>query len=158
MYEMLTGQLPFSASSATELARQHREDEPTPPRQHNPRVPPALDQISMKVLSKEPAARYRTADQLGRVLTNVLHHADTTAVANPAPPAPTVETRPETRPVAVPRRPPAAPVAVAPPNPEENPLDIDWITIGLGLLALLAVGGLVPFFLWVYFRINGITP
>jgi hypothetical protein len=34
---------------------------------------------------------------------------------------------------------------------EENPLYVDWITIALGLLALIAVGGLIPFYLWVYF-------
>jgi hypothetical protein len=34
---------------------------------------------------------------------------------------------------------------------DESPLNIDWITIGLSLLALLAVLGLLPFFLWVYF-------
>jgi hypothetical protein len=32
-----------------------------------------------------------------------------------------------------------------------NPLDIDWTTWGLGLFALVAVGGLIPFLLWVYF-------
>jgi hypothetical protein len=31
---------------------------------------------------------------------------------------------------------------------------MDWITVALGLLALLAVGGLIPFFLWVYFIYN----
>jgi hypothetical protein len=31
---------------------------------------------------------------------------------------------------------------------------MDWITITLGLLALIAVGGLIPFFLWVYFTYN----
>jgi hypothetical protein len=41
---------------------------------------------------------------------------------------------------------------------EKNPLDIDWITIALGLLALIAVGGLVPFFLWVYFAFNPPIP
>jgi serine/threonine-protein kinase len=158
MYEMLTGQLPFTTSSATELARQHREDPPQPPRQHNPRIPAPLDQITLKVLSKEPAARYRTADQLGRVLTTVLQHADTSAVASPAPASPTIESRPDTRPVVIPRRAPPEPVVVPPPHPEEDPLNIDWITIGLGLLALLAVGGLVPFYLWVYLRYNGILP
>ena len=33
----------------------------------------------------------------------------------------------------------------------ENPLDIDWITWLLGLLALIAVGGLIPFCIWVYY-------
>jgi hypothetical protein len=35
--------------------------------------------------------------------------------------------------------------------PQENPLDIDWGTVLLGLLALIAVGGLIPLYLWVYF-------
>ncbi len=34
----------------------------------NPSVPETLSQIVLKVMSKEPAARYRTADQLGHVL------------------------------------------------------------------------------------------
>jgi hypothetical protein len=38
--------------------------------------------------------------------------------------------------------------------PSRNPLDIDWITWILGLLALIAVGGLIPFCLWVYYILN----
>ena len=34
--------------------------------------------------------------------------------------------------------------------PQNNPLDIDWATWGLGLLALVAVGGLIPLGIWVY--------
>jgi eukaryotic-like serine/threonine-protein kinase len=68
LYEMLTGHLPFEASEATELARMHRMEVPIPPRRLNPAIPEALEEITLKVLSKEPAARYRTADQLGRVL------------------------------------------------------------------------------------------
>jgi serine/threonine protein kinase len=68
LYEMLTGQLPFIANDAQELARMHREARPTPPRRLNKDIPPDLEQIILKVLSKEPAQRYRTADQLGRLL------------------------------------------------------------------------------------------
>jgi hypothetical protein len=32
-----------------------------------------------------------------------------------------------------------------------NPLDIDWITWLLGLLTLIAVGGLIPLYLWLFF-------
>jgi hypothetical protein len=39
-------------------------------------------------------------------------------------------------------------------KPEENPLDIDWITLGLALLALLAVGGLIPLFISVLAAYN----
>lgn len=68
LYELLTGQLPFTATDAQELARQHREARPVPPRRLNRDIPPALEQIILKVLSKEPAQRYRSADQLGRLL------------------------------------------------------------------------------------------
>ena len=40
----------------------------------------------------------------------------------------------------------------------KNPLDIDWVTIGLGFLALIAVGGLIPFSLWVYYVLNPPIP
>jgi hypothetical protein len=43
---------------------------------------------------------------------------------------------------------------VEPVRPRTNPLKVDWVTIALGLLALIAVGGLIPFFLWVYFTYN----
>jgi hypothetical protein len=33
----------------------------------------------------------------------------------------------------------------------DNPLAIDWVTVFLGLLALLMVGGLIPFWIWIYF-------
>ena len=68
LYEMLTGRLPFVAQDSAELARMHREDTPVAPRYYNNSIPSTLEEIVLKVLSKEPTARYRTADQLGRLL------------------------------------------------------------------------------------------
>ena len=68
LYEMVTGRLPFVASDSAELARMHREDKPVAPRYYNNNIPSALEEIILKVLSKEPSSRYRTADQLGRLL------------------------------------------------------------------------------------------
>ncbi len=70
MYEMLAGSLPFHADTAGQLAHLHIEFEPVPISKVLPDISPVLEQIVMKVLSKEPAQRYRTADQLGRVLLN----------------------------------------------------------------------------------------
>ncbi|MDO9349464.1 MAG: protein kinase, partial [Anaerolineales bacterium] len=70
MYEMLTGALPFNATTATELARMHLDVQPPLLTEMLPDISPTLEQILLKVLSKEPSARYRTADQLGRVLLN----------------------------------------------------------------------------------------
>lgn len=69
MFEMLSAQLPFQAEDHSALALKHIQDSPPHVSELNPAVPDQLDQIINKVLSKEPAGRYRTADQLGRVLT-----------------------------------------------------------------------------------------
>ncbi|NIT61376.1 MAG: hypothetical protein GWN00_35770, partial [Aliifodinibius sp.] len=44
------------------------EVQPLPPSRLEAEIPHELEQIILKVLAKEPSARYRTADQLGRVL------------------------------------------------------------------------------------------
>jgi serine/threonine protein kinase len=68
IFEMLTGRLPFIGADQQALALSHIRD--TPPRisELNAQVPTSLDHIIHKVLAKEPSARYRTADQLGRIL------------------------------------------------------------------------------------------
>lgn len=68
MFEMFTGRLPFKAESHTAVASKHMYEPPPPITSLNPTVPAQLEQIISKVLSKEPTGRYRTADQLGRVL------------------------------------------------------------------------------------------
>jgi len=35
-----------------------------------------------------------------------------------------------------------------------KPLAIDWTSLGLGLVALVAVLGLIPFWMWIYFVYN----
>jgi serine/threonine-protein kinase len=154
MYEMLTGQLPFDASSSNELTRLHRQEMPTAPRTLNPKIPPALEQVMLKVLAKEPSTRYRTADQLGRILISFREQY----LAGATSPIPQRSQTDQTQDVSQPK--PASGTQV-PANqylPTENPLDIDWVTIGLGLLALIAVGGLIPFSLWVYFVLNPPIP
>jgi len=138
LYEMLTGSLPFHADTAGQLARMHIETEPVPISEKLPGISPVLEQIIMKVLSKEPAQRYRTADQLGRVLLNFGNAKSSPALTL------TPEAAPETIHV---------PPAIESPTPAPS-VEIDWISIGLGLLALIAVLGLVPFWLWVYFVYN----
>lgn len=164
LYEMLTGRLPFSSLDSRQLVQMHRYMEPRPPHQFNPTIPPEIDQIIMKLLSKEPAARYRTADQLGRVLM-LYNRPGEVAVSRPpsqpVTPAPAVS-NPASTPVAASHPAPVAPPPTAPiypayamaRPPEDNPLDIDWVTWGLGLLALLTAGGLIPFWVWVYFSIK----
>lgn len=68
LFEMLTGRLPFEAETLPALALKHMHEPPPLLTELNPAVPPQLAQIVKKVLSKEPAGRYRTAGQLERIL------------------------------------------------------------------------------------------
>lgn len=147
MYEMLTGKLPFTAPSSTELARMHREDLPQSPRQLNPEIPENLEHVLLKVLSKEPAARYRTAGQFERVLNTLMQTLISSAEPIPAP-TESVEVKSDST---QPYQAPSTSTSAQRMTRGENPLEIDWITILLALLALVAVGGLVPLFIWVYF-------
>lgn len=175
MYYMLTGRLPFTASSAAEVARMHRYANPTRPRVLNPSIPASLEEILLKVLAKEPSQRYRTADQLGRVLRALENQfpeaAPTTAVstreieltafsgvdnkhkidassqqsASRPPLGQSASSSPASQQRSTPASQPRSNL------PDENPLDIDWATLSLGLLATLFVGGLIPLWVWVYF-------
>jgi serine/threonine protein kinase len=151
IYEMLTGTLPFTASTAEELAHLHLEADPIRPSEFVPDIPPALEDIILKVLAKEPSARYRTADQLGRVLMNfgTQRVMPTIAHTPTIPPA-----QQQVQPVEQPPDFVWDDVPLPQPRRTEEPMNIDWISVGLGLLALIAVGGLIPFWMWVYFVYN----
>ncbi len=153
-YEMLTGQLPFTADSSTELARMHREEMPRAPRELNPSIPPMLEQIMLKVLAKEPSARYRTADQMGRVM--ITFSRQSSAVTSVTPPQ--SFRRGDSQPIDPRHGAATKPEPVSSEQADFNPFDIDWLTILLALMALIAVGGLVPFWLWVFFRFNPPIP
>ncbi len=163
-YELLTGRLPFIAESPAELARLHRETPPPPASKYNQEIPPDLELIVIKTLAKEPAARFRNADILGRVLADYERHRDIPQTQPTSNDSTASMTTPGQTALDIPEQLFTEPETKHPFNviPYEtirtddakavtNPLNIDWVTIGLGLLALLAVGGLVPLYLWVYF-------
>jgi serine/threonine protein kinase len=66
LYELLCGTLPFPQESGDLVAAMyaHVNDRPRPPRMWNPRIPPTLDRIIMRLLDKEPARRYPDASSL----------------------------------------------------------------------------------------------
>ncbi len=68
MYETLTGRTPFDGDNPVAVAMQHIQDPPTPPRQLNPTIPPALEEIIMRCLEKVPEMRFRDGSQLARAL------------------------------------------------------------------------------------------
>lgn len=60
MYEMLTGRLPFRGQSSVDIMHAIMHSQPEPIEG----VPPQLQQIVFKALSKDPAARYQSAEAL----------------------------------------------------------------------------------------------
>ncbi len=123
LFEMLTGRLPFVGSDQQELAMAHIRDAPPNASDVNPNVPVHLDRILQKVMSKEPASRYRTADQLGRILISYRRQGQLTTdqvpeVDHEEPQPDTAATLPPSQPLQPPVY--AAPVfdpqRIAPPN------------------------------------------
>lgn len=159
LYELVAGELPFISSDPSELARMHRESRPIPLRRINPEVPLELEQIILKTLSKEPSARYRSADQLGRILLSFSQHAMPYA-ANIPPVNPSATTLPgSARQIPAPPQNHAMPQVAPQHNLQDNQdqsLGIDWVTILLGLLAVIAVGGLIPFWLYIWLSLTAI--
>ena len=64
LYEILTGSLPFSGHSRTEVMDKVLYHDPTPPRQVNRQASHTLAAVCMKALSKDPAKRYPSAQGL----------------------------------------------------------------------------------------------
>ncbi len=60
-YELLTGQLPFSADDPLELVHCHLAKSPVPPHQIKSGIPPVLSELVLKLLAKTAEARYQSA-------------------------------------------------------------------------------------------------
>jgi serine/threonine-protein kinase len=121
LYQMLIGEVPFTATSAPALLMKHVNDVPDPPSRRRPdlRIPAGLEAIALRCLAKDPARRFQSADEFGAALER--------AVADEASEAATIRlgdaaTIPMSRPseshaTTAPARvaTPAAPAAVTPP-------------------------------------------
>jgi len=64
MYEMATGQMPFTGDSPVSVALMQVNETPTAPREINPHIPAGLEQIIMRAMEKDPAARYQSAEEM----------------------------------------------------------------------------------------------
>ncbi|HEX9391007.1 MAG TPA: serine/threonine-protein kinase [Usitatibacteraceae bacterium] len=64
LYEMAAGVAPFSAPDVTQLMHQIGTVVPRPPSVYNPAVPPMLDLIISKAMTKDVTERYQNATEL----------------------------------------------------------------------------------------------
>jgi len=64
MYEMATGVLPFNADTPVTVALKQIQEEPKEPKDVEPTVSLALNDIIMKAMAKKPADRYKSASDM----------------------------------------------------------------------------------------------
>lgn len=66
LYEALTASTPFSTDSLEQVMGAHISAPPPRPSAINPRVPVALDEVTVRGMAKQPDDRYGSAGALGR--------------------------------------------------------------------------------------------
>jgi serine/threonine-protein kinase len=157
LYEMLTGRVPFDADAAVTIALKHVAEAPTAPTRINAMIPPALEQVVMWGLNKNPIDRPKDADEFIAALESARasivggaegeRTASMAAVGVPAGGGAPV-TRdaqgfvPEGPPPLVPL--PVAPPPAPPPEYRRRRNPWPWVAV---LVALLVAGGAVAAYL-----------
>jgi len=147
LYEMLCGELPFTGESAVDIAMKQVSDTPPPLNRRNRLVSPAMEQVVMRALAKDPALRFASAkamaEELARVSRGQSASADTQQATRviAAGEATRVIGQAREGATSVMRQPP-------PPPPPERPAPRrsawPWLLV-LVLLALAAVAGYVVY-------------
>lgn len=97
LYEMLTGEPPFSGDNINTTMYRIVNEDPVPPKTLAPRIPEELNRIIIKALAKNPDERYQNAKELAydlRHYENKPAAASRDVLSNPAP-AVTQKTRKE---------------------------------------------------------------
>jgi serine/threonine protein kinase len=72
LFEMLTGELPFSGGDAMEIAMRHVSEPPPPPSRFNEAIPASVDDVILRSLEKEPSDRYKTCAELSAAFQNAI--------------------------------------------------------------------------------------
>ncbi|MEP7224459.1 MAG: PASTA domain-containing protein, partial [Actinomycetota bacterium] len=116
LYELLTGEVPFSGDTPVEIAMKHLSTVPEPPSAKRSDIPRDLDMVVMRALGKDPSERYQSAEEMdadlrrinrGVAISPVTEEAATAIISRPPPSAVTEITSRTPRPP-VPYAPPSA--------------------------------------------------
>src|SRR5581483_3490979 len=80
LYEMLTGEVPATAENVYAAMRAKLQDDPTPPRRLRPEIPPALEEVVLHLLEREPHDRPESALEV----REALKHPESVVMTNRA--------------------------------------------------------------------------
>jgi len=72
LYELLTGQRPFTGDSSGQIMQRILHDTPVNPSERNPQVPPAVDWVVQKALAKEADDRFASAREFQTALYSAI--------------------------------------------------------------------------------------
>ncbi len=74
IYEMVTGRMPYEAPTVMAMLSKHLLEQAVPPSQRRPdlNIPPAIDQLVLAAMAKNPAARPATMELFGEQLQALL--------------------------------------------------------------------------------------
>jgi serine/threonine-protein kinase len=84
LYEVLTGQPPYTGEDRNEVLRRVRDEEPAPPRALCRDAPPALEAVCLRALAWLPQDRYASATELAAELQSWLADEPVRAYPEPA--------------------------------------------------------------------------
>ena len=71
LYELTTGRLPFSGDDPMAVISQHLYAPVMPPRAHNAQIPPSLDALVVRLMSKQPEDRPASAQEVLQALEGI---------------------------------------------------------------------------------------
>jgi tetratricopeptide (TPR) repeat protein len=85
LYELTTGKLPFTGHDALEVVSQHVHAPVVPPRALRSDLPRSIETLILKLLAKDPKARFQTAAEVQEALRLALIEPDGATETNAAP-------------------------------------------------------------------------
>lgn len=137
MYEVFTGELPFQGEDTLAVIEKHQKKKPVTPSNLNDEIVTELENIILKAIEKKPINRFSDGKSL-------LSGLEIIKISN---------------------NDPKNNSKIQPSQLMKNESDhgkagvliekeINWVTILLSFLAIITIGGLIPFWLFVYYSIN----
>jgi len=137
LYEVFTGNLPFEADDALILLEKHQTEDFISPQIINPAIPDYLEKIITKALEKEPGKRFANGSEIFNELNSISRNISKIGSVNKIIPNESDHQKESSD-----------------KYPQEKTTKLDWPTVILSLLAVIMVGGLIPFWLFVYYSVN----